>query len=422
MTILFRTLLMSLLAVPAFAGSLQTTRPEKVGMSPARVAHIGEYLQQLVDDGKSAGFQLVVARRGKVVMQDDFGVLNVETGEPVTDESLFRIFSMTKPVMGVAMMMLYEDGLFSLSDPVSRYIPEFGDLKVYAGTDDQGQNILEEPGRPMIMEDLFRHTSGLTYGYFGDTPVDRQYVDANLLDPQSTLQTMIDGLAGLPLLYQPGTRYEYSMSVDVQAYLIEKFTGKDVESFLRERVFIPLGMDETMAWVAPPVANRLSQIHTQDENGHLKVLTQALGRDIAQPAYEKPRLFNGGGQLISTADDYYRFAQMLLNGGELDGVRLLAPSTVDMMTSNRLPATVAGRQIDPGIGHGFNLRVVFDRTQVGFPAHNGEFGHGGMASTYFWADPDDELVVVLMSQYLPYSGQVYSDMLHRLVHAAIVDR
>ena len=422
MAFLIRALLIGLVALPAFAGSLQTTRPEKVGMSSARVAHIGKNLQQLVDEGRSAGFQLVVARRGKVVAQESFGLLNVETGEPVTNDSMFRIFSMTKPVVGVAMMMLYEEGRFSLSDPVSRYVPEFADLKVYAGTDAEGKMRVEDPDRPMIMQDLFRHTAGLTYGYFGDTPVDKLYVDANLLDPKSTLQAMISGLAGLPLLYQPGTRYEYSMGVDVQAYLIEKFTGKDVETFLRERIFEPLGMDETVAWVRPPLAGRLSQIHTHNGDGKLAVLTEALGRDIAQPAYEQPSLFNGGGQLISTADDYYRFAQMLLNGGELDGVRLLAPATVDMMTSNRLPATVAGRQIEPGIGHGFNLRVVVDRTQVGFPANDGEFGHGGMASTYFWADPADELVVVLLTQYLPYSGQVYSDMLHRLVHAAITAR
>lgn len=417
----FRVLFALLLSVQAAAGSMETTRPEDVGISSERLQRVSEHLRTLVDEKKAAGIQFVVARRGSVVLQEAFGVRSVDSGEPVNDDTLFRIFSMTKPVVGVAMMMLYEEGKFSMSDPVSKYIPEFRSLQVYAGENENGSILLEDAKRPPLMQDLFRHTAGLTYGFFGDTAVDKLYVEAELLDPQSNLQAMIEGLAELPLLYQPGERYEYSMGVDVQAYLIEKYSGMDVESFLRERIFEPLGMDETMAWVPPKYAPRLSDIHTHNEDGQLVVLTQALGNDIAAPAYEEPSLFNGGGQLISSADDYYRFAQMLLNGGELDGVRLLSPSTVAMMTSNRLPVTVADREIAPGSGHGLNLRVVSDRTQIGFPASDGEFAHGGMASTYFWADPTEELVVVVLTQYLPYSGQVYSDILHRLVHAAIID-
>lgn len=417
----FRLVLLLLLSTPAFAGTLATTPPEDVGMSSERLQRIHDHLQQMVDEKKAAGIQVVVARRGSVVLHDTYGVQSVDSGEPVSKDTLFRIFSMTKPVIGVAMMMLYEEGKFSMSDPVSKYIPEFRSLRVYAGENEDGAVLLEDARRPPLMQDLFRHTAGLTYGFFGSTAVDKLYVDADLLNPQSNLQAMIEGLAKLPLLYQPGAQYEYSMAVDVQAYLIEKFSGVDVESFIRSRIFEPLNMDETMAWVPPDVAPRLSEIHTHDEDGQLVVLTEALGTNISKPAYEEPSLFNGGGQLISSADDYYRFAQMLLNGGELGGVRLLSPSTVAMMTSNRLPVTVAGREIAPGSGHGLNLRVVSDRTQVGFPANDGEFAHGGMASTYFWADPTDDLVVVVLTQYLPYSGQIYSDILHRLVHAAIID-
>ena len=405
----------------ATAGPVETASPEDVGMSSERLQRISDHFEQLVEGEKMAGGQVLVARRGAVVYFENYGIQSVSSGEAVDDESLFRIYSMTKPIMGVAMMMLYEEGHFSLSDPVGRHIPEFADLKVYASEDENGAMSVEDPARPPLMEDLFRHTAGFTYGIFGNTAVDKKYVEARLLDPESNLQAMIEGMAEIPLLYQPGSDYEYSMSVDVQGYLIEKFSGQDVASFLQDRIFDPLSMNETLVWVPPELADRMADIHTHDENGALNVLREVFEEDINSHAYKKPSLFNGGGQLISTADDYFRFAQMLLNGGELDGARFLSPSTVAMMTSNRLPASLAGREISPGVGHGFNLRVVSDRTQVPFPSNDGEFRHGGMASTYFWVDPVEELVVVVMNQYMPYAGQEMSDILHRLVHAAIIE-
>ena len=411
-----------IIAIPASAGSLHTTKAERVGMSSEMLQRLEEKLQGLVDDEVSAGFQVVIARRGKVVFQESFGVADKSSGKAITDDTLFRIYSMTKPLVGVAMMILYEEGQYSLSDPVAKYIPAFEGIRVFAGEDDSGEMILEDAVRPPSMHDLLQHSAGLTYGVFSDTPVDKMYLDKLFVDLDVPLQSFIENLAGIPLLYQPGTRYNYSLSVDVQGYLIERLSGIDPESFIRSRILEPLGMDETMAWAPPDMAPLLSKVHTHNKEGSLVVYQDPADSVISvNDAYRKPVFFSGGAQLISTADDYWRFAQMLLNGGNLDGKRLLSPDTVEMMTSNRLPESVPGRRIGPGWGHGFNLSVVADQTLINYPVNNGEFSHGGLATTHFWTDPEQELVVVFLSQYLPSSNRPYVDLTHRLVHAAIID-
>lgn len=408
------------LAIAAFevhAGSVELTPAAEVGMSQKRLARLQSILKQMVDDGATAGIQVLVARDGKVVMHENFGVADIESGEPLTDDSLFRVYSMTKPVTGVAMMLLYERGLISLGDPLSKHIPEFSDLKVYAGDDESGRPVLEEPRRAPTVDDLLRHTAGFTYGWFGDTYVDRQYVDVDVLDEDSTLQEMIDKLAGIPLLYQPGTRWHYSVSVDIQGYLIEKLSGQDLETFLRENIFEPLGMDETTGWLDDAESARLAKVHTHDEAGKLVVDTGFWASDF----YTPPGLFMGGAQLISTPDDYWRFAQMLLNRGSLDGVRLLSPLTVDLMTSNRLPESVPDRQIAPGTGFGIDLAVVTDSTLLDVPSSDGEYSWNGAATTLFWVDPENRLVVLLFTQYAPWDAPRYIDLMHRMVRAAIVD-
>ena len=403
----------------ALAGSLDVVRPELVGMSSERLDRVRIQFQALVDQGKSAGYQIVVARRGKVVLHESMGTLNVETGVPVSNDSLFRIFSMTKPIVATAMMILYEEGRFSLSDPISKYIPEFKDLKVYAGVDEAGQMILVDPKRPPQIHDLLQHTAGFTYGIFGDTPVDKLYRDADLLDQTLPLSDMIQKLAGIPLMFQPGEQYLYSVSADIEGYLIEQLSGMDALQFLQQRILDPLRMNETVTWVPPERAALLAEVHVTNDEGKLAIFS--ADPDPTRYAFEKPARFSGGGQLISTADDYFRFAQMLLNGGELDGARILAPLTVKMMTSNRFPSTIPDRSIDPGRGHGFHLKVVTDPTLVGFPASIGEFGHGGLATTTFWVDPELELVVVLLNQYFPTDNDQMQDLAHRLIHAAIIE-
>ena len=397
-----------------FAAPLDVTRAEDVGMSSERLAYLKSYFEGLLEDEETGGFQILISRRGKVVMYENLGLANVEENIPVTDETLFRIYSMTKPVMGVAMMMLYEEGLFSLADPLSKHIPEFAELRVYAGEDDEGNMQLEPLKREPTIHDLMQHTAGFTYGIFSDTAVDKQYVDSDMVSSDQTLQEFIDKLAAIPLLLQPGDQWKYSVAVDVQGYLIEKWTGMELGAFLKERIFDPLGMDQTMAWVPPDKAALLANIYTHNEAGEREPYTGDAYLDFFNP----PRAFSGGAQLISTSDDYWRFCQMLLNGGKFAGKRYLSPLTVELMTSNRLrePASFSDSS-----GFGFNFAVTVDNTKGTYPMSNGEYSWSGLASTIFWIDPEEEMIAVMLTQYLPYRGTYYNDLLHRLVRAAVIE-
>ena len=403
-----------LMQIPAFATPVKVSRAEDVGMSTERLAYMKSYFQGLLDDEETGGFQILESRRGKVVMYENMGQANVEEDIPVTDETLFRIYSMTKPVMGVAMMMLYEEGQYSLGDPLSKHIPEFAELRVYAGEDDEGNVTLEPMEREPTIHDLLQHTAGFTYGIFGDTAVDKQYREKGIVDSEQTMQEFIDTLASIPLLFQPGARWNYSVAVDVQGYLIEKWTGMELSEFLQERIFDPLGMDQTMGWAPPEQAGLLANVYTHGEDG---VRSEFEG-DLYVNHYRAPAAFSGGGQLISTGDDYWRFCQMLLNGGEFEGTRYLSPLTIEMMSSNRLqePASLPN-----GAGFGLNFGVTVDNTKGNYPTSNGEYYWGGLASTVFWIDPEQEMVAILMTQYLPYNGEFYRDLFHRLVRAAIIE-
>ena len=321
---------------------------------------------------------------------------------------------MTKPVMGVAMMMLYEEGRFSLRDPLSRHIPEFAELHVYAGEDEEGKMKLEPMERQPTMLDLLQHTAGFTYGIFSDTAVDKQYLEADMLSNGHTLQQFIDKLADIPLLFQPGARWNYSIAVDIQGYLIEKWTGMSVDNFLKERIFDPLGMDQTMAYVPPDKAAQLANIYTHNDTGGRKLFTG----DVYLDFFNAPTAFSGGAQLISTGDDYWRFCQMLLNGGQYNGKRFLSRLSVALMSQDRLPHSVS---LPNGEGYGLNLGVVVDNTQTEYPSSNGEYSWSGLANTIFWIDPEEELVAIMLTQYLPYRGNFYNELLHRLVRAAIIE-
>ena len=398
------------------AAPVDVVSPESVGMSTQRLDALRQRLQQVLDEKLTGGIQVLIARRGEVVMYENLGYANVEQEREMTEESLFRIYSMTKPVVGTAMMMLYEEGRFAMSDPLWSHIPEFADLKVYEGTDENGEMVLVEPNRDPTMHDLLQHTAGFTYGIFGDTPVDRMYQEQTIGNYNESLQDLIDELAATPLLYHPGTEWVYSVSVDVQGYLIEQWTGMSVGDYLQEKLFDPLGMDQTMAWVPPEDAHLLANVYTHDEYGVRAVFDGSLANNHFRP----PGGFSGGGQLVSTADDYWRFSQMLLNGGEFEGVRYLSPRTIEMMTDNRLPAGVT---LPPNGSRGFGLNfgVTIDASGIGYPASDGEYYWGGLASTVFWIDPREELVVVMLTQYLPFNGPYYRDLMHRMVHAAIIE-
>jgi CubicO group peptidase (beta-lactamase class C family) len=398
----------------AFGTPVEVSRAEDVGMSSERLAYMKSYFEGMLQDEETGGFQILISRRGKVVMFENLGMANVEESIPVTDETLFRIFSMTKPVMGVAMMMLYEEGQYSLADPLSKHIPEFAELRVYAGEDDEGNMTLEPMQREPTIHDLLQHTAGFTYGIFGDSAVDKEYIEKDVLDYDQTMDEFIEKIASIPLLFQPGSRWNYSISVDLQGYLIEKWTGMKLGDFLQERIFDPLGMDQTMAWVPPDQAGLLANVYTHDEDGN----RSKYEGNLATNHYRAPGAFSGGAQLVSTGDDYWRFCQMILNGGEFEGKRYLSPRTVKLMSENRLrePASLPN-----GLGFGLNFGVMVDSTQANFPASNGEFGWGGLATTTFWIDPEEDMVVIMLTQYLPWRGDSYRDLMHRLVRPAIIE-
>lgn len=402
------------LQVSAVAAPVKVTRAEKVGMSSERLAAVKGHFEEMLADEETGGFQILISRRGEVVMYENLGMAKVEEGVPVTDETLFRIFSMTKPIMGVAMMMLYEEGRYSMGDPLSKHIPEFANLKVYAGETEEGDVLLEDMKREPTIHDLLQHTAGFTYGIFGDTAVDKQYLDKEVLNYDQTLQEFIDKLASTPLLFQPGTRWNYSVGVDVQGYLIEKWTGMELGEFLKEKIFDPLGMDQTMAWVPPNKAKLLANIYTHDEDGNRTVFNGPAADNFLRA----PGGFSGGGQLISTGDDYWRFCQMLLNGGEFEGTRYLSPRSIQMMASNRLRDPVS---LPNGTGFGLNFGVMVDSSQSNFPASDGEFYWGGLATTNFWIDPKEDMIVIMLTQYLPWRGDYFGDLLHRLVRPTIIE-
>lgn len=386
-------------------------------MSSERLERLQRYFEQRIEEQKTGGIQILIARHGKVVMHQNFGMADREAGRPVSDATLFRIFSMTKPVIGVAMMMLYEEGYFSLLDPLSRHIPEFAGLKVYAGDDEHGEMILEDPIRPPTIHDLMRHTAGFTYGLFDRSRVGQMYQELGVEGLDKTQQQFIDTLATIPLLYQPGERWVYSVAADVQGYLIEKWTGRELGTFLAERILEPLGMDETMAWVPPDKLSLLASVYTHDEQGTLvKLVTPTTNY-----ATRRPSRFHGGIQLVSTADDYWRFCQMLLNGGTLDGQRLLSRRSVEMMRQHRLDFPLPGPPWRRDQGFGLNFGVITDPAKVDYPVSAGEYYWAGLANTHFWIDPERDLVAIILTQYLAFQFGAYEDPLHRFVHFALID-
>ena len=384
-------LLLVLLTTAAGAADLPTAKPESVGMSSQRLGKLKSEMQALVDRNQLPGVVTMVAKDGKVVEFEVAGKRDVESGAPLQKDSIFRIYSMSKPIVGVAMMMLFEEGKWQLNDPVSKHIPEWANLKVAKVNPQNGSVTQVAPDHPMTMRELMSHSGGLTYGVFGSTPVDKMYTDVNVLDRDATLQAMVDKLAKIPLLLQPGEKWQYSVSVDVQGYLVEKLSGQPFPEFLKQRIFDPLGMKDTAFYVPPEKMNRFVSFYTYDKDR--KFVPHPGVPDFSKP----PGAPSGGGGLVSTAMDYMRFCQMLLNGGELDGKRLLSPLSVQLMRSNMLPASA--RTMGPGTGFGLDFAVVEDPVAAGGYYGEGTFYWGGYAGTWFWIDPVNKLIVVGMIQH-----------------------
>ncbi len=396
-------------AVEARAPDITTGSPESVGMSSEVLARIGPAMQALVDEGRTGGVVTLVARRGTVVHWDAHG-WRVVGEDALEADDVFRIFSMTKPVTSVAVMMLVEQGRLELDQPVSEVLPAFDEVQVY----DEGR--LRPPSRAATIRDLLRHTSGLTYGVFGSTPVDRMYVrELGGLSMQTdrNLAETIDVVASLPLLADPGSVWNYSMSTDVLGRVVEVVSGRSLADFFHERIFRPLGMDDTAFHVGAEKLERFTAVYSTVD-GELILSDSPVDGPFTRP----PSWYSGGGGLTSTASDYLRFSQMLLNGGELDGVRIVQAETVRVMTRNHLdeallPIRIGGFVPQDGFGLGFAVNVDGPTA--------GTYSWGGAASTWFWIDPVEELVVLVWTQYMPM-GVVRPDQpVRAIVRDAIVD-
>ena len=406
---------------------LTVTKPETVGFSSERLERLHALMQQSVDQKQIAGIVTILARHGKVVDYRTYVQRDMAAGAPMTKDVIFRDYSMTKPVTGVAMMILYEQGKWEPSDPISKFIPEFAHLKVYAGVDADGKPILVDPVHTPTMRELMSHTAGFTYGFFGNTPVDKMYRDVQPLN-SANLQEFIDKMAKLPLLYQPGKGWTYSMSMDIEGYIVEKLSGQSLPDFMRDNIFKPLGMKDAAFFVPEDKRGRFSAVYTTGPNGELQLVGAGPSGRSTEYA-SQPTMPSGGGGMVSTAEDYYRFAQMMLNGGELDGKRILAPASVKLMTSNHVPAELLTGQFGigqmvmrPGFGYGYNCAVVFDPPEANLPEGKGTFFWDGAAGTWFWVDPTNDVIFIGMIQRMlgPASPNLEFES-RNAVYGALVD-
>ena len=424
---------LSITVVPAQQASraaaldMTPVNPASVGFSSERLERLHALMEQAVKDQQVAGVVTILARHGKVVDYRAYGMRDIASHAAMTKDTIFRDYSMTKPVTAVAMMMLYEQGKWLPSDPISKYIPEFAHLKVYAGTGTDGKPILEDPVHPPTMAELMTHTAGFTYGIFGTTPVDQMVRDAHLFETKD-LHEFITKLAAIPLLYQPGTKWVYSVSMDIQGYIIEKLSGKTLPEFYRDEIFTPLGMKDAGFYVPENKWSRFATVYHVQPDGSLSAqgAENVNRRDFAH----QPSLPSGGGGLVSTAEDYFRFAEMLAHSGQLDGKRLLAPASVRLMSSNHLsPKLLTGefhigsQVMRPGFGYGYNCAVVFDPPAANLPEGKGTFFWDGAAGTWFWIDPTNDIVFVGMIQRM--GGTPNTENLQYLsrgvVYGALVD-
>jgi CubicO group peptidase (beta-lactamase class C family) len=389
---------------------LPHAKPESLGLSPVRLQRMSDAFKREVDKGTVPGVTVMVARKGQIGWFDAIGRQSPASSAPMTKDSIFRIFSMTKPIVSVGIMMLLEDGHFLLGDPVAKFIPEFADQKV--GVENNGKLDLVPVQRPMTIQDLLRHTSGITYDHTGNSLVQQLYQQSRLRSRKITNAEHAALVASLPLVCQPGAEWNYSRSTDILGRIIEVVSGKSLSAFLTERILAPLQMAETAFHTGEENAGRLAEPFAADPwNGEKVQLFNML---------EKPAMESGGGGLVSTTMDYARFCQMLLSGGTLDGVRIIGRKTLELMACDHLTPQVKvnGTLLTPGHGFGLGFAV---RTQPGiasFPGSVGQFFWSGMGGTFFWIDPKEELFAVFMSQ-APGQREYTRTLARNLVYAAV---
>lgn len=408
--------------------SIMTVQPESVGLSKQRLERITQHLEnRYVGPGKIPGCLTLVARKGQVAYLEALGSMDLERGKAMTPDTIFRIYSMSKPITSVALMMLYEEAAFELSTPVYKFIPEWKNLRVYR----QGRypNFVTEPcERPMTIRDLFTHMSGLTYGFMERTNVDAAYRRAKLggLETGATLNDTVQKLSKIPLEFSPGTAWNYSVSTDILGHLVEVISGQGLDEFMQERIFSPLGMVDTGFRVPDEKIDRFAANYMRGPKKKLRLeddpQDSRYGREVSY--------FSGGGGLVSTASDYLRFCLMLQNGGEFEGTRLLGRKTIELMTTNHLPGDndltkysigLFGEVQFEGTGFGLGFSINQGPTLSGEIGSAGEFAWGGAASTIFWVDPKEELTVIFMTQLMPSRTFNFRGQLKSLIYSSIID-
>lgn len=405
---------------------LTPTNPADVALSSERLARIPEFFEAYMQSGRLPCMATLVSRGGEVAHLALAGAMEMGGAEPIAEDTIYRIYSMTKPVTAVAAMILFEEGKLRLEHPVSRYLPEYADVKVWAGgTVDAPE--LKDPERAMTLLDLFTHTSGITYGFLFQHEVDAIYRKELKGTETGSLRDLVRAIAGLPLAFSPGTQFNYGHSIDVLGAIVEVVSGQTLDVFFRERIFGPLRMTDTDFFVPAEKLDRLPACYAKDTETGETVLSDGAG--ASSKLYTKqPKLLNAGGGLVSTLGDYHRFANMLLGGGALDDARILSPKTVEFMIENHLPdgktilemgdKTFAEGRME---GNGFGLlgSVVTDVVATGQPSSVGTFAWGGLASTYFWIDPDEQIIAIQMTQLIPSSTYPIRTQFQQLVYAAI---
>lgn len=392
---------------------------EEVGFSAQRLRRIDKVMQSYVDQNKLAGVVALVASHGHLAYSERFGLMDLEAAKPMQFDTIFRIYSMTKPITSLALMMLFEQGLLQLTDPVMKFLPEFEGVQVR-----ENDGKLVDPKRPITVLDLLRHTAGLSYGGYKDSedPVDEHYDGADLFNPELSLEEMIRRVADLPLIRHPGEAWHYSVATDVIGRLVEVISGRSIAEFFDQRILTPLGMEDTAFLVPQEKMDRFATLYGRTDSQALQPLDVVVAGN-----YVNPRLHLGGQGLVSTAEDYLRFAQLMLNKGDWHGSRLLERETVELMTTNHLspaqmPISYNGI-VDspvPGIGFGLGFNVLMDPGQAGVYGTQGDYGWGGYAETYFWINPREHLIAILMAQLMPSLSYPIRNEFRTLVYQALV--
>jgi len=400
---------------------MKNVDPSLVGFDISRLTRLTSSMKKYIDDGKIAGLNVLVSRDGKIAYHENFGYSNIEDGSRIRTDTIFPIFSMTKPITVVAVMMLFEEGKFLLTDPISAYLPEFQDMRVVTDNSSDHPDFIDA-NRSITIKDLLTHTSGLSYGFYPDSYVDQKYREFDVFNENETLEEGVKKIAIQPLVTQPGEAWRYSYSNEVLAYLIEMFSDKPFDEFLASRIFQPLGMVDTGFYLPTEKLKNLASFYiASEENGFVEAGEEDVGE------YSKrPTLTYGGTGLVSTISDFHRFSLMLLNRGRLEDECLLSRKSVSLITCNHLakshlPLEVGIHGTLIGMGFGFGVGVIVDANQCGFLASNGSYGWGGGDTTLFWINPEESLIAIIMPNTFCDSYPDFYWKFLTLVHQAIVD-